>query len=254
MSIDNKFSKDVVLYRGKDAVLKFIKCIFKEYSYCRDVMKKHFNKNLVMTAEQNEEFERTNICWICGKLTDIGDQKVTDHCHVTGGSSHWKCNINLKISKKLPVILSKFDCKISVIPNGLEKYMSFTLNGNIVFIDSMLFMNSNLAKLAKNLGSKDFKYLSEEFSGKKLQLVKKKGICPYEYFDSFKQFKESNLPNINCFFSSLKDCGISEKEYQRACGVWKVFGFKNLGEYHNFYLKTDELLLSDFLKSLLVFV
>ena len=46
-----KFSKDVVLYRGKNAVLKFIQCIFKEYSYCKDARKKHFNKNLVMTAE-----------------------------------------------------------------------------------------------------------------------------------------------------------------------------------------------------------
>ena len=70
--------------------------------------------------------------------------------------------------------LSKFNCKISVIPNGLEKYMSFTLNNNIVFIDSMLFMNSSLDKLVKNLNSEDFKYLSEEFSGQKLELVKKK--------------------------------------------------------------------------------
>ena len=59
--------------------------------------------------------------------------------------------------------LSEFNCKISVIPNGLEKYMSFSLNGNIVFIDSMLFLNSSLDKLAKNIGSEDFKYLSEEF-------------------------------------------------------------------------------------------
>ena len=42
----NKFSKDVVLYRGKNAVLKFIPCIFKEYDYCRNVLKKHFNTNL----------------------------------------------------------------------------------------------------------------------------------------------------------------------------------------------------------------
>ena len=54
VSIDNKFSKDVVLYKGKNAVFKFIKSIFKEYGYCRSLMKKHFNKNLIMTAEQNE--------------------------------------------------------------------------------------------------------------------------------------------------------------------------------------------------------
>ena len=52
---------------------------------------------------------------------------------------------------------------MNVIPNRLEKYMAFTLNNNIVFIDSMLFMNSSLDKLVKNLDNKDFKYLSEEF-------------------------------------------------------------------------------------------
>ena len=115
--VDDKFSKDVVLYKGKNAVFNFFQCIFKEYEYCRDVIKNHFNKNLVMTAEENEEFERSNICWICGKLIDIVDQKVRDHCHIFGnyrGSSHWSCHLNLKISKKL-------NCKIGVIPNGLEK-------------------------------------------------------------------------------------------------------------------------------------
>ena len=72
--------------------------------------------------------------------------------------------------------MSTFNCSFSLIPNGLEKYMSFTLNNSIVFIDSMLFMNISLDKLAKNLGSEDFKYLSEEFSGEKLELVKQKGI------------------------------------------------------------------------------
>ena len=77
--------------------------------------------------------------------------------------------------------------------------MSFTLNKNIVFIDSMLFMNSSLQKLVKNLISKDFKYLSEVYSGEKLELVKKKGIYPYEYFNSFKKFTETNLPDIDKF-------------------------------------------------------
>ena len=179
--IDNKFSKDVVLYRGKNAVLKFIMSILKEYDYYRSVLKKHFNKNLVITAEKNKEIEKTNICWICGKSIDF-NEKVRDHCHITGfyrGAAHWSCNINLKISKKVPVIfynlkgydshlifkeLSKFNCRISVIPNGLENYMSFSLNRNIVFIDSMLFMKSSLDKLVKNLGNEDFEYLSEVFN------------------------------------------------------------------------------------------
>ena len=140
---DNKFSKDVALYRGKNAVLKFIKCILKEYDYCRFMIRKHFNKNLVMSAEENEKFERSNICWICGKLIDFND-KARDHCHITGkyrGSAYWSYSINLKITNKIPVIfhnlkgcdgnlifkeLSKFNCKISVIANSSEKYMSFT--------------------------------------------------------------------------------------------------------------------------------
>ena len=53
------------------------------------------------------------------------------------------------------------------------------------------------------------------------------------------------MPDIDNFFSSLKDCGISEKEYQRSAHVWKVFKIKILGEYHDLYLKTDVLLLCD---------
>ena len=131
-------------------------------------------KNLVITAEENEEFEKSNICRICGKLIDF-DQKVRDHCHITSkyrGAAHWSCNINLKISKKIPVIfhnlkgydgdiifkgLGKFKCKISVIPNRLEKCMSFKLNKNLVFVDSMLPMNSSLDKLVKNLSAEVFK-------------------------------------------------------------------------------------------------
>ena len=72
--------------------------------------------------------------------------------------------------------MSKFNgLKISVAPNGLEKYMVFTINKNLVFIDSMQFMTCSLDKLVKNLSDKDFKYLSEEFSDEQLKLkVKEK--------------------------------------------------------------------------------
>ena len=102
--IDDKFSKDVVLYRGKNAVFKFIQNILNEYSYCKNVMKRHFNKNLIMSLEEEEQFEKAKICWICNKLID--NDKVRDHCHITckyRGPAHWNCNINMKISKKLPI-------------------------------------------------------------------------------------------------------------------------------------------------------
>ena len=133
----------------------------------------------------------------------------------------------------------------SVIPNGLEKYMAFTVNKNLVFIDSMQFMNSSLDNLVKNLNDKDFTYLSEEFSGKKLKLFKQKGVYPYEYMNSFKKFSEDELSDKSKFFSSLKDSGVNEKEHKKAVNLWIVFKIKNLGEHHDLYLKTDELLLVD---------
>ena len=59
----------------------------------------------------------------------------------------------------------------------------------------------------------DLEYLSQEFSNDLLELIKQKGVCPYEYMDSFKTFSEDKLPD-NCeFFSYLKDEFISEKDY-----------------------------------------
>ena len=78
-----------------------------------------------------------------------------------------------------------------------------------------------------------------------LELVKEKGVYPYEYMDSFKRFNEDKLPDKCEYFSSLKDRFISKEEYDRAINVWNVFKTKTLGEYHNLYLKTDVLLSAD---------
>ena len=51
-------------------------------------------------SEKEEEFQLSNICWICEKLIDDDDEKVRDHCHVTGkfrGAVHWSCNIKLSL-------------------------------------------------------------------------------------------------------------------------------------------------------------
>ena len=166
---------------------------------------------------KEEQFQSSNICWICEKLIDDDDEKVRDHCHVTGkfrGVAHWNCNINLQLTKKVPLIfhnlrgydshlrfceLNKFDVKIDIIPNRLEKYMTFSLNKNVVFIDRMQFMSSSLEQLVKHLSDDDFKYLTKEFSSKTLELLKQLDAYPYEYMDSFKRFNEKKLPDKTCF-------------------------------------------------------
>ena len=80
--------------------------------------------------------------------------------------------------------------KTEVIPNRLAKYMIFFLHKNLVFIDSMQFMNSGLEKLVKDLSDNDFKYLTKVFGSKNLELLKQKGTYPYDYMDSFKRFGE----------------------------------------------------------------
>ena len=77
--VDDKFSKPVVLYRGKNTSYRFIEAILKEYDYCKKVINKHFNKNLIMSAEDEERFQLSNKCWISDKLFDVGDNKVRDH-------------------------------------------------------------------------------------------------------------------------------------------------------------------------------
>ena len=201
---DGKFTKSVLVFTGENAAYEFIKAILKEYEYCNKVMKKHLNKNLIM-SEEEEQFQQSSTCWICEKLIDNGNEKVRDHCHLTGkfrGVAHQSCNINLQLTKKVHLIfhnlkrygshlifceLNKFDVKIDVIPNRLEKYMALFLNKSVLFTDRMLFMNSSLKKLVKNLSDNDFKYLTEEFDPKNLELLKQKAAYPYEYMDNFKK-------------------------------------------------------------------
>ena len=57
----------------------------------------------------------------------------------------------------------------------------------------MRFMNSSLEKLVKNFSDGDFKYLTQEFDSKNLELLKQKDVCPYEYMGSFKRFGEEKL-------------------------------------------------------------
>ena len=144
-------------------------------------MKKRFNKNLIVSEEEEFQSNNFNQITIAGFVKNslmLTIKKVRDHCYVTGkfrGAAHQSCNINLQLTKKVPVIFhnlrgyeshlifdepKNFDVKIGVILNGLEKYMAFLLNKNLVIIDSVQFMNSSLKRLVKNLRDDDFRYFN----------------------------------------------------------------------------------------------
>ena len=95
--VDNKFTKPIIAFRGENAAYEFIKRILKDYQYCKKVMKKYFNKSFIMSYEEEEQFQSSNMCWICKNLfDDDDDEKVRDHCHITKkfrGVDHWSCNI-----------------------------------------------------------------------------------------------------------------------------------------------------------------
>ena len=180
-----------------------------------------------MTKGDNKNFKNSTKCCICDNDYVDNDFKVRDYCQITGkykGSAYIDCSTNLKLNHKIPVAfhdlkkydshlilqeLGKFSLKISVIPNGLEKYMSFTINNKVSLIDSFKFLGYSLDSLVKD----DFKYLSQEFDNNILDLVKQKWFYPYEYMSDSEKFKEELSTNQK-FYSSLTGRKITVKEYE----------------------------------------
>ena len=107
---DDKYSKPVQIHRGENAVHKFMENMLEEVNWCKSKMKKHFNKPLKMTKEDEKDFQKAIKCHICDQQYTDKDIRVRDHCHITGkfrGSAHQDCNLKLRIKPdniKIPVI------------------------------------------------------------------------------------------------------------------------------------------------------
>ena len=153
---DDKYSKYTRIYRGENTVYKFMEKMLEEVEYCKAVIKKRFNKPLVMTEVDGQHFKTMDGCHICGEKYTDKDVRVRDHCHIIGkfrGSANQECNLKLRIKPenlKTPVIFhnlrgydshfimqqigeiankhgytskkgEKQDLNINAIPNNMEK-------------------------------------------------------------------------------------------------------------------------------------
>ena len=161
-----------------------------------------------------------------------------DQCHYTGkyrGAAHVKCNLAFQNPKFIHVFFHNLSCydthlfiknlgvtegKIECIPNN-EKYISFSkeivigkyIDKNdgkekeskreIRFLDSFRFMQLSLAKLVSNLSRKSFNNLSTSYYGEQFELLMKKGVFPYDWFDSFEKLNATELPPKEAFYSKL---------------------------------------------------
>ena len=177
------------------------------------------------------------------------NDRVRDHCHFTGvyrGVAQNACNLNYRInptSWKLPIIMhnlkvydghlivtslkSEFG-KVRVIPQNLEKYLSISV-GRLKFLDSFQFTPQSLDARVKTLADDEFTYLAESCIGDNFELIRRKGVYPYNYMDSFNRFEETELPPKDAFFRKLSADSCSNVDYAHAVRVWDAFNHIHVG-------------------------
>ena len=111
-------------------------------------------------------------------------------------------------------------------------------------------MSSSLDSLVNNLARGGHEFFGfESYNDRQCKLLIPKGIYPYEYMDSWDKFKETSLPSIAHFYSNLNMSGVSDSDYEHTCSIWREFKIRNIGEYHDLYLRTDVVLLANVFKS-----
>jgi hypothetical protein len=257
--------REVTFYRGEDSVVKFLRELRKEERIILDQLA--LIEPLQMTPADWRLFYSSAQCHICQRPFTGFDRPVKDHCHVTGcfrGAAHNACNLNLRRSTSIPVIIhnlrgydshlimqeiGKFkDSRLSCIPNTMEKYISFKL-GQLVFIDSYQFLPQSLGKLVANLVADPlhgFPYLRGRFDDDvQRDLMLRKGVYPYSYVDHPDRFSETSLPPREEFYNDLTGEHVSETDYLHAQNVWTTFGLQDLGQYHDLYVVSDTILLAE---------
>ena len=260
-SFDKKYNSELVLYRGKDAIINFINAVqLEQKKYSKLIYKLNDKfKNHNLSKDEEEYFMNEKKCYVCGK---DAINKVRDHCHLTGKFRGVACNdCNLKMIDKnqnrlycfahnlnydgnfILAEASKFTENIEIIATTEEKFMTFSFN-SINFLDSYKFLADSLDNLVKNTSETELKHTKEYFK-ENFKYACKKGIYPYEHVDDFNKFNEVGLPKYNDFYSKLKNSNYEKSEYIEAEKTYNEMKLSNFGEYHDFYLKCDVLLLCD---------
>ena len=259
-------SSSVFIYTGIDCIEKLFNYLDAEFTRIQ-MVSTLVNEDMIMTAQDQYDYEKATKCYLCGKLFSTSVSKYRDHCHLSGKFRCVLCNrCNFTSAKRKTGVyvvfhgLSNYDShflvqklhrynsqNISIIPKSSEKFLSFSV-GQMQFIDSFQFLQESLSTLVCNLvdkGEKYFTHVNRHISDPKHRsLFMRKGVFPYSYL-SVSRMRETEIPPRSAFYNDLTNKELSDEDYAFACRVWKVFDCQNLQEYMELYLQADVLLLAD---------
>ena len=179
-------------------------------------------------------------------IRELGKRFDKDDIGVIAENKEKYISFNVKISVKLAGVTDR---------NGKEVHKKVSLR----FIDSCRFMAKSLDELSSNLSDGQCKNLREFYKDEDVfKLMRRKGVYPYEYMDSWERFEETKLPVKEAFYSKLNMKGISVADYEHAEKVWERITPEGervtLGDYHDVYLATDVLLLADVFETFRIYV
>ena len=261
------FKPQYFSYVGDDAAEKYVEHVIKIFKEINYKIYRNEKKEPILSKYEEEEFQEATECYICENIFEELTNKVREHNHLSGeyrGAACQSCNTKEgKTCKLIPVFFhngSNYDFhfiieelmkyeddynKVQLLSKNSENYISIDYGSNykkIRFLDSYRFMVKGLSDVAKSMV--EFSILDKYFKGD-ISLLKQKGYYPYEYIDSIDRLNETSLPPKESFFSSLTQKVITDKEYSHAQEVWKHHNCKTLKDYHNLYLKTDVMILTD---------
>ena len=125
----------------------------------------------------------------------------------------------------------------------LKRYVEEGIGSCDRCINCLLVKKSCLEPTTKRLRE------TSEIYGEKASLFTRKGVYPYDYMDSLDRLSETKLLPKEAFYSRLNKSHISDEDYEHAQKVWREFDCKTMRDYHDLYLKSDVLLLTDVFKN-----
>ena len=266
-------------YRVADCISKLMETLRSSLKWVYSAKQTFSWLQISVADRQKYLSPMTINCCICGDSFTLSECVIHHcHLTVkVFGVAHSSCNLKARSTSYLPIFfhnLSRYDAhhiiknltllsgeKLSAISRTDETYISLsvsvpvgsyyttnhknaTITNNLIFFDSFQFMSQSLDALAKTLKTDDFSLLTTFFSSTHptvdWKLLSRKGHFPYSYSDSFPKF-EKPLPNYGDDWenTSTGKIEISEADVAQAFKIYTLFGCRNLGDYHDVYLRTD---------------